>query len=53
MNCVPAAILAEASIPFVGMWLVLIMQPHNVPFDQKLLIQAKYEERVRTRTCEI
>ena len=52
MKCVPAAILAEASVSWLGAWMCLVMQPHGVPFDPNLLIYAKHVERVRTTWLE-
>lgn len=48
MKCVPAAVLAEAALPWMSTWLYLLMHPVNQPFNPELLIHAKYEEQVRS-----
>ena len=48
LDCVSPEVLAQASVPWLGVWLCLLMQPHNLPFDQNLLIQAEHVVRVRS-----
>ena len=47
LECVTPEVLAQASVPWLGVWLCLLMQPHNLPFDQNLLIQAEHVVKVR------
>ena len=42
----PLSDLLTAACPWLGVWLCLMMQPHNLPFDQALLIKAKHTPKV-------
>lgn len=42
---VPAELIVEASIPWLGVWFCLLMQPANVSFDQNYFLEAKHRGR--------
>ena len=40
--------LVPASLPYVGIWLCLAMQPAKIAIDPNMLIRAKHSPRVST-----
>lgn len=42
---VPADLITKASMPWLGVWFCLLMQPANVPFDQSYFLEAKHRGR--------
>lgn len=45
MECVPPDFLLATTLPLLGPWLCLSMQPAHLPFDTNLLIEAKHKQK--------
>lgn len=47
----PLEYLVGNSLPWLGVWLCLCMQPSKLPFDSSYLIEAKHRGRVHVSKC--
>ncbi|XP_046551692.1 LOW QUALITY PROTEIN: TATA-binding protein-associated factor 172-like [Haliotis rubra] len=45
LRCAPLDYLVAAVMPWLGVWLCLLMQPASIPFDPQYLIEAKHRVR--------